>query len=692
MAIIQLTPTGASGNGANQLSPTNFSVNTSRTESRSTTFTAGDYGLNKLTITQQHSPSLFINASTDTSQSITSPSSSATWLVSGSTNGRYMKYSISNGVTVSSAKEYSNNTSQGSSIGTSYSSVSSFVGGSQEFEYHVTISIPSGLSAGTYTLTIYSSDTQNGSGAVSQTFTLTVTAQAVDVQAVIVNPSTLEIGIGNSYKYNNQTVTVNSSSRNQLHCTYDPVNATVISRRWASGDTDIATVSSSGLVKGVAEGSTYIRCWATSDGVNEVSGNDGRCYPLTVFANGTISVTNMTIETLAQSGTSTMSLSNIDTSKTLSVAFSDSMPSWIHNISVNTTTSPYRVIVECYPNSTHAQDHTTTAYVTGTDNLGNTIESQAFTIYQKWETPCTAMTINGSDTIHNSNNYGDYTVSYTPAGTTENRCVWSVSDTSIATVQEGQSNDECRVTAVSSGTVTLYATNYYDNSIIAQKQIDVTFVHPRGDITLSPTSVTLPYNATTDSTVAITTTGISGNLTITPDSGGFITGGEIVNNHLKIYFTANDGTTTERSCSVTVSGRDDNDDLISNTVQYLQEGLPVSTNNIGIGDITPVYDAHQETLKDVVLRVNFINNGTISTVFTSVAYTMTGYTDAQGTTVNFTKSGSLANRVDVTAGTTPVDYTIESVGALGIPARVDVTVTATNNSANLTASDTLHIN
>lgn len=668
-----------SGQGQEDLS-FSWGANPTRAQ-RSMTYSI-DGGMNSLVVSQEASPALFITTS-EASKTISVSESARTISFDGTTNARYLRYAVISGgseTTVSSVTE-SSATGTSANVGTTYSEISSFIGGSQSYNVGVSLSVPANATTG-ITVTVYASDTSDGTGAVSQSFTLAV-SEPVDVTSVEVDPSELVIGIGSSYRYNNQTVTVNANSRNKLSYSVTPATATIGRVNWVSGNTQIATVDSNGVVTGVANGTTYIRCEVTDTAGNTVYDH----CDLTVYAEGTISVSNMTIETLAQSGSSEITTSNIDNSKALNASFSGTAPEWIQHLTVSTATSPYRVVVDCYPNSSHAQDRDATAVVTGTDMLLNTITSSGFTIHQNWETLCTAMTINGSSTIHDSGNSEDYTVSYTPVGTTQNRCVWSVSDTSIATVTEGASNNECTVTALRSGTVTLYATNYYNSSIVAHKEITITYVYPRGEINLNPTNVTLAYDATTDSTVAVTGTGISGNLTITPESGGFITGGEIVDNHLKIYFSDNSGSTSSRSCSVTVSGRDGNDDLISNTVNYTQNGRPVSSNNISIASITPSYNAH-DVVNNVTVRVNFINNSTVDTVFTSVAYTMTGYTSASGGEVDFTKSDTLAARVDATAGTMPVDYTIESVGATAALARIEVTVTATNNSATLTASDT----
>lgn len=656
MAIIQLTPTGASGNGANQLSPTNFGVNISRSESRSTTFTAGEYGLNKLTITQNPSPALFISFNDSNINQIVSPSSATSWTVSGSTNGRYMKYSISNGVTVSSAKEYSNNTSQGSSIGTSYSSVSSFVGGSQEFEYRVTISIPSGLSAGNYTLTVCSSDTQNGSGAVNQTFTLRVTAQAVNVESVSIKSlgntvTTLDIGKGTSYKYNDQTITVNSNSRNKLTYEVYPLNATITgSAVWFSDYPSVATVSSSGLVTGKSEGTTTITCTVTDANGNTASAS----CTINVYEQGTITIAdNLTILYNELSRSVAVSHSGIMTNSTWAIN-RETRP-WISSVTINeahTSITATRVTTDqtSLPASTNM-------YLTATDRLRNTITSNTVILAQE-----VRAAIDGVDAIAVVSNKATYTASYLPFNITgsDNQVEWyignaqqapyaSVSDTTATScslnVLEGANNQ----------IVLLALRNTTDNSITASKEVMTTYVTEALDHPFTfesgTDSVTVAAQDVNDYTPHIILRSVPAvsisDLRVSSRTGELASAAINSKNH-RIFttFTANTSASS-RSLGTLQVTYGTGSEAFSLPVYYSQEGIPATDTNtiLDAQDPTARYRNGSITVGSTVV---FTNDRDVPYTFKGLRCMVTGYDSDDGpesttSEILFTHALSIAN-------------------------------------------------
>lgn len=657
MAIIQLTPTGASGEGTNQLSPTNFGINTSRTESRSTTFTAGEYGLNKLTITQEQSPALFISFNDSNINQIVSPSSATSWTVSGSTNGRYMKYSISNGVTVSSAKEYSNNTSQGSSIGTSYSSVSSFVGGSQEFEYRVIISIPSGLSAGNYTLTVYSSDNQNGSGAVNQTFTLRVTAQAVDVQSVSIKSledtvvTTLDIGKGISYRYNNQTITVNNSSRNKLTYEVYPSNATIVgSATWTSSYPSVATVSSSGLITGKSEGTTTITCTVTDANGHTASAT----CTVNVYEQGTITIAdNLTILYNELSRSVAVSHSGIMTNSTWAIN-RETRP-WISSVTINeahTSITATRVTADqtSLPASTNM-------YLTATDRLRNTITSNTVILAQE-----VRAAIDGDDAIAVVSNKSTYTASYLPFNITgsDNQVEWyignaqqapyaSISDTTAVScslnVLEGANNQ----------IVLLALRNTTDNSITASKEVMTTYVTEALDHPFTfesgTDSVTVAAQDVNDYTPHIILRSVPAvsisDLRVSSRTGELASAAINSKNH-RIYttFTANTSAST-RSLGTLLVTYGTGSEAFSLPVYYSQEGIPATDTNTILDAQDPIARYRNGNIT-VGSTVVFTNNRDVSYTFKGLRCMVTGYDSDDGpesttSEILFTHALSIAN-------------------------------------------------
>ncbi len=113
----------------------------------------------------------------------------------------------------------------------------------------VTVS-PSGLAiakaAGSATITATTID-----GAKTATCTITVTTLSVSVTGVSITPATASVNVGTTA---------------QLNAIVAPTNATIKTVTWSSSNTAIATVSTTGLVTGVATGSVIITVKTTDGG------------------------------------------------------------------------------------------------------------------------------------------------------------------------------------------------------------------------------------------------------------------------------------------------------------------------------------------------------------------------------------------------------------------------------------------
>jgi uncharacterized protein YjdB len=108
-----------------------------------------------------------------------------------------------------------------------------------------TSGLVSAIAAGTATITVTTQD-----GGKTAPSTITVTATTVPVTGVSVSPTLASIA---------------TSATQQLTATVSPANATNKNVSWASNNSSIATVSTSGLVTGVAAGSAIITV-TTQDG------------------------------------------------------------------------------------------------------------------------------------------------------------------------------------------------------------------------------------------------------------------------------------------------------------------------------------------------------------------------------------------------------------------------------------------
>ena len=126
-----------------------------------------------------------------------------------------------------------------------------------------TTGLVTGVASGTATITVTTVD-----GSKTATCVVTVTSGNIAVTGVVVSPA---------------TVSVNVSATTQLTATVSPANATNKAVSWISSNIAIATVSSTGLVTGVAIGTATITA-TTADGaktsssaVTVITGGTGSC-------------------------------------------------------------------------------------------------------------------------------------------------------------------------------------------------------------------------------------------------------------------------------------------------------------------------------------------------------------------------------------------------------------------------------
>lgn len=411
--------------------------------------------------------------------------------------------------------------------------------------------------AGTAVITATATD---GSGKKAQC-TVTVTAASVAVTGVSLNKTALTLRVGGTA---------------QLSASVTPSNATNKSVSWKSSATGKASVSQSGLVTGVAEGTATITV-TTSDGgfkatcdVTVVAGDDPEP--------GSISVGDITIAAAQTSASADLSCVNMD----IATLTATTTSAWLQGITVDTTGSTPRVRLS------FARNHTTEARsavvkITGTGTDGNPVSTQ-FTATQKGasssDVPCTGMSISGDAEIHNSGNTAEYTVSFTPAATTQAGVVWSVSGPASIT----PNGTRCQVTLdpdADDSEIVLVATNSYNGNISARKTITGTYIHNPGNITVTPSSVTVDHLATSDNSPVISTTNILDGTLVVKSVTGFISSAEIQSGKLVTSFAANTGS-GERTGTVLLRGHDLNGGIVEFTVSYRQTAEPAPEQTMGI--------------------------------------------------------------------------------------------------------------
>lgn len=494
--------------------------------------------------------------------------------------------------------------------------------------------------AGTCTVSAYSTDGSNKYASCS----VTVTGGGASVTGVTLNKASIVLGTGET-----ETLTA----------TVIPSQAANKSVVWSSEDPLTATVSSSGVVTAVKVGTTNVT-------VMTVDGNKTASCSVTVTANGSMSIENTTVKSIATSAsakfTQASSLTVAGTVEDTNFTVTENV-GWITAASVDTSGTPYRVRLTIGQNtSTAAREATVT--VTGKDLANNTITA-TFKLTQNGKTPsdypCTSMEIGGPDTIANSTNQADYTAAFNPPGTLQAQVgQWSVisGGTNITYSPNGNSCTVMVKPGVTNQTVVLKAKNYY-NSVYATKTITVSYITPSANLTVSPGSVTVHATDTSDNTPTVTATDItSGSLQVKSVSG-FITSASISNGKLVTAFSTNTGS-TERSGSVTVSALDLNSNEVTAVVNYTQAGTGAGTISIAVSKLNVAQTGGKVTAR---MEIAYQNQGLTDITFGSQSYTLKGY---DGTTEVFTRTGSLADKTCAGLTTEKQIYTEQWTGTIGM--------------------------
>lgn len=510
---------------------------------------------------------------------------------------------------------------------------------------------------GTCIITAYASDGSQKSATCS----VTVTGSSAAVTGVVLNKSAITIGVGET---------------STLVATVQPAQAGNKNVIWSSDDNLTATVSSSGVVTGVRAGTTTVR-------VMTVEGNFEAECQVTVTANGSMSAENVTVKSVATSAAALLTASSMKTSGTANdpnFTVSENV-AWITGGSVDTSGSQFRVRLTLTENS-NSTGRSATVTVTGKDLAGVT-RTATFTVTQNGRTssdvPCTGMTIDGSDTIANSDNQATYGAGFQPARTTQAQVgEWSViSGSSYVTITPD--GLRCTVSVkpgTTNQTVVLKATNYYNSSVYATKTITVSYVAPSANLSASPASVTVQATDTTDNSPVVTTSNIqSGSLQVYAATG-FITSAAIQNGRLVTVFPANSNPES-RDGSVTLRALDLNGDPVTAVVSYTQAGRGTGTRSISISKLNVQQTGGKISAK---ILVSYTNQLSDDTTFGSQNYTLKGYDSSNGVTVN--RTGNLEDKVCAGVSTEMELYDEKWTGTLGMTVRYELTL----YSAGLTAT------
>ena len=512
--------------------------------------------------------------------------------------------------------------------------------------------------------------TQAGKVTAVGTGTCTIRATANDGSgkygscAVTVTSSTVHVS---GVSLDRESTTMSAGDTKQLTATVYPANATNKAVTWSSSNTSVATVSSSGLVTAVAAGLATITVTTADGGHTDTCGVTVRETPAPSEP-GTISVNDISVVGAATSAAGTVSTERIQ----LSTLAASTPALWVYQCYIDMSGVTPAVRLLFYGNGTQAS-RTATVTVSGKDSSGNTI-TDTFTLTQAGssssDVPCTAMEIVGDGGIANSDNEAEYTIAFTPEGTTQKQVTWSLTDSNgqdvsdkVTLTPDGLS---CALTitdhTVANLGLILRAVNTYNNSVSATKSITATYVTPPDAIQVSPGSVTVAWDATSDTTPQLTLgSGITKSDLVVTKSG--MISSAAVSNTLRVLttFAANTGS-TDKSGTVTISYTDPTTQttvsvVISYYQPYEEKGKDLWMSAIALNV--------QESGGTVTarFRVTFRNDKTVNYTFKSLGYTLSGV-DGNGDPTFATRTGALNEKTVAALSTEGEVYTVTWQGSV----------------------------
>ena len=511
---------------------------------------------------------------------------------------------------------------------------------------------------------------QSGQVTAVGTGSATIRATATDGSgkyascAVTVSPSTVSV---TGVSLNKSTLTVKAGSTATLSASVSPSNATNRSVTWSTSNASVATVSQSGVVTGVAPGSATIIV-TTADG-----GFTASCA-VTVEAEdtvdpGVISVEDMVVAAAVTSGSGLISCTNIDLA-TLAVSENST---WITSAYIDRSGSSPRVRLGFSANNL-TESRSAMVTISGVDTSGNPAQT-TFTVTQRGasssDIPCTGMAIDGVSGIANADNEAEYSCSFQPQATTQNACVWSLTDhlgndvSDRVTLTPDGTNCKLKIidTTATNLSVVLKATNSHNSSVYATKNITVSYMAPADYLQVNPASVIVANSATTDETPVVTLGGGATVEDIQIRTTGFIRSAYIdVSGKLVTEFAANTGTSV-RTGTVTLSYLD------PVTVQYTQLAAEEPVWELEITALNVAENAGMVTMR---LKVNWVNTGSSSAVASSPKWSLEGL-DPFGDSV-FKKTGYLGDKTIAAYTEEEETYTVQWAGTLDIARSFTVTV------------------
>ena len=354
---------------------------------------------------------------------------------------------------------------------------------------------------------------------ISATYSVKVPAPKKNPESISFAESSYEVTVG-------ETTTIIAS--------FSPDGVTETGLSWTSSDNTKATVSSSGVVTGVAEGTVTITATSTADGCSNVK----KTVQVTVKA---VAVTGISVDpesvTMEVGGSETVTAS-VTPQSVSQVVTAVSANTDIATVTVNGS----EVII-----SSVAEGTTTVTITSEADNsFSKTVNVTVNPV------AITGVAISGSETEILVGGTTTLTAAVTPANAAQT-VTWSSSDENIATVTGGI------VTGVAVGTVTITATSTKDNTKSDIYSIEVKPIKVTG-ITVAPATQSLSVGGTVQLSATVSPANAtdktyewsSDDETVaTVDADGLVTALKIGTCTIKA--TAKDGSAVVGSCAITVA-------------------------------------------------------------------------------------------------------------------------------------------
>ena len=354
---------------------------------------------------------------------------------------------------------------------------------------------------------------------ISATYTVKVPAPKKNPESISFEESSYEVTVG-------ETTTIIPS--------FSPNGVTETGLTWTSSDPTIATVSSSGVVTGVAEGTVTITATSTAEGCSNVK----ESVQVTV---NPVAVTAISVD---------------PESVTMEVGGSETVTASITPQSVSQAVSAVSANTDIATVTVNGNEVIISSVAEGTTTV--TITSEADNSFSKTvnvtvnPVAITGVAISGSETEILVGGTTTLTAAVTPANAAQT-VTWSSSDENIATVTGGI------VTGVAVGTVTITATSTKDNTKSDTYSIEVKPIKVTG-ITVAPATQSLSVGGTVQLSATVSPANAtdktyewsSDDETVaTVDADGLVTALKIGTCTIKA--TAKDGSAVVGSCAITVA-------------------------------------------------------------------------------------------------------------------------------------------